>query len=142
MRRTVFCLFPRTGQAMRKLGSAFKSEEATSLASKCGYAAAAIMAALSVERDLLGKNTFTPIGADLDWNVSRMRNWRLRRLTLESYALPFRLRLRAFASRGRERRLAGNWKSERGSAGCTKATNRRLSGGLPGARRGGHRFPH
>src|SRR3977135_2625330 len=68
---TFSCLFRRTRQDMHRLGWVFKSEEATSPASKCGYAAAAIMAALSVERVLLGKNTFTPIGADLDWNVAR-----------------------------------------------------------------------
>ena len=61
----------RDVQDMRKFGSASKVAEATSPASKWGYAAAAIMAALSVESALLGKNTVRPAGADLDTNVSR-----------------------------------------------------------------------
>src|SRR3979411_1052884 len=57
--------------SIRKLGSAFKSEEAMCPASKWGYAAAAIMAALSVESAPLGKNTFPTLGVDLDVNVYR-----------------------------------------------------------------------
>ena len=64
-------LFRQPAQAIRKLGSAFKSDVATSPASKWGYAAAAIMAALSVESALLGKNTLTPTGAHLAVKVSR-----------------------------------------------------------------------
>ena len=68
---TVICVFALVAQTIRKLGSAFKSIEAVWPASKWGYAAAAIMAALSVESARLGKNTVTPIGVDLDWKVSR-----------------------------------------------------------------------
>src|SRR6266568_6180909 len=58
--------FPRTSkgvftaQASGKFGSAFSAEPASSPASSFGYAAAAIMAALSVERARLGKNTSRP----------------------------------------------------------------------------------
>src|SRR5216684_3422945 len=48
------------GQASGKFASAFNAEPASSPASSFGYAAAAIMAALSVERARLGKKTSRP----------------------------------------------------------------------------------
>ena len=69
--RRGFCFGKRVNQASGRTASASSSSPANSPARKCGYAAAAIIAALSVESARLGKNDARPRRAASSSNVLR-----------------------------------------------------------------------
>ena len=99
-----------SGYARRRFGSAFRSDAAKSPASKLGYAAAAIMAALSVDSARLGKKTLAPIAAALD--AKRFRNSELAATPPETRTVREPVSVAALRVRVTRSRTTADWNFE------------------------------